>query len=281
MNIFESVLQQAMQPRAPNEGDYRDQEGFLVCGHCGGRKEFDLEILGKLRRVPCSCTCEQAAVEAERQADRLQRQKDRINNSVQWLREMGCLITPEATFSRNDGKSRKNTETLVRYAEKFDQAAEKNIGLMLYGETGAGKTFFAECIANRLAQDGKFVWMTKIQDVAAAMSAAYGEHRPEILRYIQEVDLLILDDFGTERGTPFMVEQAYGIINARYEARRPMIVTTNIDPATMEGEQDIQFKRLYERVMEVCIKHRIEGGTRRAAYAHDKALELKSILGLE
>lgn len=281
MSIFERVLEPAMRPKEPNEGDYLDDQGFLMCGKCGTRKQCEIEFLGKIRRVPCSCYCEQQAYEEQQKADRFQRRRDEIKNALSFLQAQGAAIVPKARFSDNDKKSRKNTETLTKYAEKFDQAAEKNIGLMLYGEAGAGKTFFAECVANYLLEQGKFAWMTKIQDLAAAMNAGHGEHRPEILRYIQDADLLILDDFGTERGTPYMIEQAYGIINTRYEAKKPMIVTTNTDPGTMESEQDIQFKRLYERVMESCIKHKIEGSTRRKSYANDKAEELKNILGLE
>ena len=276
-----------MRPRAPDEGDYRDGQGFLICGKCHTRKECEIDWLGAIKRLPCPCNCKLAELEAEKKADLIQRKKDRINNSLEWLRGIGCSITPEATFSKNDGKSKRNTEIATRYVDKFDVIedgfgiAADGIGLTMYGEAGCGKTFFAECIANAMLEAGKFVWMTRIQDVAAAMNANYQENRPEILRYIREVDLLILDDFGAERGTPYMVEQAYAIINERYGAKAPMIVTTNFSPADMENEQDIDFKRLYQRVLERCIKFHIEGSTRRTAYSRENTARTKKMLGLE
>lgn len=276
-NIFEAILARAMAPPEPEPGDY-EQDGLLYCGKCHTPRQKRLDILGTERVVPIACKCREEEQEREREADRLMRRKQGIADAINDLINIGAADRPSATFTQNDGRSQKNTDTLLRYVRKFDQVSADNIGLMLYGDAGNGKTFFAECIANALLEQGYFVWMSSIRAISGAMSGNYGENRPYLLRRIQTVDLLILDDFGAERDTSYMNEQVYDVINERYKAGKPLIVTTNLDPAAMSQEPNITARRIYERVMEMCTPLKVEGGTRRKQNAAGKMKTLKSIL---
>lgn len=279
-SMFESILSRCIHPPEPKPGDYKE-DGIIHCGVCHNPRQKWIEFAGNKQLVPIMCLCEQEADEQQRKADEFQRRKNRIADVTAVLVEMGAADRPVATFAQNDMHSEKNTKTLLRYVSKFDRIYKDNIGLMLYGEAGNGKTFFAECVANALTDAGYFAWMSSIRAISAAMSGNYGENRSYLMRRIQEVDLLILDDFGAERDTSFMNEQVYDVINERYKSGRPLMVTTNLDPSDMAKEQNITAKRIYERVMEMCTPLKIEGGTRRRGNAARKMADLKDILGLE
>lgn len=276
-NIFAAVLAKAMLPPDPEPGDY-EKDGLLYCGKCHTARQKRLDILGGERVVPIACKCREEEQQREQEADRFQRRKQGIADAISDLVSLGAADRPSATFDQNDGRSQKNTDTLLRYVRKFEQVYADNIGLMLYGEAGNGKTFFAECIANALLEQGYFVWMSSIRAISGAMSGNYGENRAFLLRRIQQVDLLILDDFGAERDTSYMNEQVYDIINERYKAGKPLVVTTNLDPAAMSQEPNITARRIFERVMEMCTPLKVEGGTRRKQNAAGKMKALRGIL---
>lgn len=282
-NPFYSILEKIAQPPEPEPEDHRDGEGFLVCGKCGTRREMDIQIFpGKPpSRVPVMCQCRSEQYKREQEREKEQQRRMAMSEARETLIEIGAADVPEATFAMNDGRSQKNTDTLKRYVAKFETIKEQNIGLMLYGETGNGKTFFAECIANALWEQGYFVWMTSIRSISGAMSGNYGENRSILLRRIAQVDLLILDDFGAERDTSFMNEQVYDIINERYKAAAPLIITTNLNPKTMTEAATLTERRIYERVLEMCTPVQIEGKTRRKANAANKIATLKTILETE
>lgn len=276
--IVANIIERASAPPELHPGDYRLDNGIIHCGVCHKPRQKDVELLGAVHRVKVICQCEIDAQAREKEEERIRERKNSIAESLATLHEIGAADYPKATFSKNDGRSQKNSLQIARYASRFDQVYEQNIGLMLYGEAGSGKTFFAECIANALLDSGRFAWMTSIREIAGSFSGNYGENRPHLLRMIEKVDLLILDDFGAERDTGYMIEQVYEIINTRYKAGRPLVVTTNISPKQMAQETDIKVKRIYERVMEMCTPLLVEGQTRRKANASEKTAALKSIL---
>ena len=245
MSIFEKVLAQAMKAPEAAPGDYY-KDGLLYCGKCNTPKETLRKIFDsdeEPRRLPIMCRCDEERVQREDAARRLDARKNLIKENIVMLEELGAAIRPSARFEMNDGANQKNTALVKGYAERFEQLKERNIGMMLYGSAGAGKTFFAECIANDLIERGLFAWFTNIRMLTAAMGK--GDERKILLRFVRNVDLLILDDFGAERDTSYMVEQVYEIINTRCEAKMPLIVTTNLDPAIMAAEPDVSYKRGY------------------------------------
>lgn len=60
--------------------------------------------------------------------------------------------------------------------------------------------------------------------------------------------LLIIDDFGIERGTEYALEQVYNIIDARYRSKKPLIVTTNLTLTDLKNPQDVAHARIYDRL---------------------------------
>ena len=64
---------------------------------------------------------------------------------------------------------------------------------------------------------------------------------------LAEIDLLHVDDLGAEKSSPWVLEQLYAIVNARYEGERSMVITTNLDrPALVEQITERTVSRLEE-----------------------------------
>lgn len=75
--------------------------------------------------------------------------------------------------------------------------------------------------------------------------------------------LLVIDDFGIERQTSTMKELVYKVINMCYEAKTPLIITTNIPIAEFKKSTDTMDERLYDRILERCHPVKMDGGSRR------------------
>ena len=94
---------------------------------------------------------------------------------------------------------------------------------------GTGKSYLAACIANALMEQEISVRMTNFSAILNDLTASF-EGRNEYIERLCRFPLLILDDFGMERGTEYGLEQVYNVIDSRYRSRKPLIVTTNLKP---------------------------------------------------
>ncbi len=90
--------------------------------------------------------------------------------------------------------------------------------------------------------------------------------------------LLILDDFGMERGTEYGLEQVYNVIDSRYRSGKPLIVTTNLTLEELQNPEDTAHARIYDRLTEMCTPVRITGENFRKAKAREKMERLKMLL---
>lgn len=252
--------------------------GLLHCGECDAPKQGRVDTLHdgpRLYRRRCDC---ERAEEIEEKIGALQ---DRCIESVKFR-----LVT----FADDDGTDRKTGEILRRYAEKWADMQRENIGLLLHGEVGGGKTFYSACIANAIieavARDGWAygkhapVRMTTVQALRDEMQTDYGSKKARVLDEVREIDLLILDDFGFEKKTTAADELLFDIINARYESGKPLIVTTNLTLAELSNAQDVKTRRVYDRVIEMCQPIHVSGEGRRLAIAKSKGEKARNILGI-
>ena len=281
-SLMDAVLS-AVPTAIENPGDYHDATGILYCGKCHAPKQaliklFPTDDAGG-RMVPVACLCEQAEAAEQRAKDLIQQRIEANSRKLDALRSIGAASIPSVTFAQNDGQDQKTTGILMRYVNHFDDAIAGNMGLMLYGASGNGKTFFAECVAQELSRRGFYVCMTNIRSLVSAMGFDNAE-RLLVMQMVRSADLLILDDFGVERNTEYMNEQVYEIINERYRSAKPLMITTNLQADEMRIATDPGWKRICERVLEMCTPIRVEGGTRRKAIAMQKRDQLKRILNL-
>ena len=108
------------------------------------------------------------------------------------------------------------------------------------------------------------------------LKSEWSRAETEILDKISECDLLIIDDFGAEKVTEWVLEKVFFLIDARYRMRKPFIISTNLQYKTDENICEIHKvfgKRIRDRINEVCCPILFKGESRRKSPA-DKFAKL-------
>ena len=274
MNDFDSIIKRMTVTRL-EPGDYTGEDGLLYCGKCRTPKQFRMEappLEGRLLPHPCRCEQERLDREAAEQEAR------RHHQAVADLKRRG--FTDPAmrgwTFANDNGKCPQMKHAHF-YVENWPTMQEENIGYLLWGGVGTGKSYFAGCIANALMEQEVAVRMTNFALILNDLTASF-EGRNEYITRLCRAPLLILDDFGMERGTEYSLEQVYNVIDSRYRSRRPLIVTTNLSLQDLQHPQDTAHARIYDRLLEMCAPIRFSGENFRKATAQDKLARLKNLM---
>jgi DNA replication protein DnaC len=238
-----------------------------VCPVCGEPTFLRLNTGGWTFSVPRNCACRRFEIEQE-EVERANNQRD---NAVTAMRSEGLgSAYAQYTFAADDGRSADMRDTCERYVAKHAEVLARNLGLIFSGAPGGGKTFWAAAVANALIDNGVKAWMTTLPQVIAEMTSDYNERRDEVLHRIRMVPFLVLDDLGFERNTSFAREKAFEIINERYAARKPLIVTTNLTKADLEKPTDVGCARVYSRLLEMCPAVVAVRGNRREGIRQEK-----------
>lgn len=158
----------------------------------------------------------------------------------------------------NDQKSIKEVVDLVKYyLENLDTMREEGIGLYLYSETkGSGKTRFATSLANELINKHEINtrFVTSL-DIISEIKATWErdtefQSESQLMRYLTTVDVLVIDDFGTEQHKDWLDDKFYQIINKRYIEKLITIFTSNYELNQLKYDQRI-LNRIVERVYQV------------------------------
>lgn len=107
--------------------------------------------------------------------------------------------------------------------------------LLLVGVTGVGKSYQAYGALRMAMTLRPAAWKTTtFADFTASLRPTAKDPEGN-LKTLRDTDLLLLDDLGTAKHTEWVEEITYRLINARYEAMRPTIFTTNIPLADLRG----------------------------------------------
>lgn len=253
------------------------RSSLLHCPVCGEARETVVNISGTDQIVRCICRCEEEKYQAEENV-RLQRERlIRIEQlKIHGLQDPALR---DYTFANDLGDNPVMEKARI-YVWKWDAFKEADIGLLLFGSVGTGKSFFAGCIANALLDQGIPVLMTNFPKVLNALGPLYSDERNAYINSLNAYDLLIIDDLGAERETDYALEQIYSIIDARYRSRKPLIITTNLSLQEMKGYatgSDLRYARIYDRVLEMCQPIAFTGKNyrqKKAAESYRQALSL-------
>lgn len=277
---FEKILESltAKATVEPKKGDFIGNDGLIYCGKCKTARQSVAVINGvKIVSPPLMCKCESAAYEAEKA-----RQKAiALRQQIERNRRSGF---PEAemqnwTFENDDRANAKISDICKRYVDNFPAMKAKGKGLMFLGTCGTGKTFLAACIANALLDEGFTVLMTNFPRLVNTISGMR-EGKQEYIDSLNNYSLLIIDDLGVERQSEYVAEIVQNIVDSRYRAGLPVVITTNLSPKDFTETQDIAKTRLYSRISEMCLPLIVKGVDRRKANAADSDRELAELLGL-
>lgn len=256
----------------PEKDSYLGKDGMVYCCKCNTPREKVLSMTfagGKLIRASVMCDCQKKAYEAE-VAEKLKREFEEYvyrNRSV-------CFA--EQSMWKWTFTSAEETPLVTKgrqYVDAWDEVTKKNIGLLLWGGVGTGKTFVAGCIANALLDQGKKVLMRDFAQISNISVFEVEDYVSSLSSY----DLVILDDLGSERSSEFSLQNVFNVINRRYETGKPLIITTNHSVEELKKEDSLDRKRIYDRVLAMCTPILATGDSLRQREASEKYADLKGI----
>ena len=256
---------------------YIDDEGLKRCSDCNGRLEVMITLFGKTRKVGCICKCQQEAIMAEEEAIKKRDKMRRISE----MRKSGFTdkTLMECTFEHDDGSQPKVLHIAKNYVENFDKMKEGGKGLLFYGGVGTGKTYAAASIANALIDKGIPAMVTNFTRIANKLQEKF-DKKQTYLDNLNKFDLLVLDDLAAERSTEYMQEIVYNVIDSRYRAGLPMIITTNLSIESIKKPANATDSRIYDRLLEKCFPVEVKGQSHRRKNIKAEYEDMKGLLGL-
>lgn len=272
-----TALEKAAKEKIPaNEGDYIGEDGLLYCGKCKTKKQGRYKMPWGEVTPHILCKCEKEKKEAEE----AERKKAEMETEIAKLRRNGF---PESnmqnwTFANDDMENERITKAMKRYADNFDELRKRGKGLLLYGNCGTGKTYAACEVANALIDRGIPVMVTNFARIINTLQGTF--EKQEYIDSFNNYPLLVIDDLGIERDTPFAKEQVFNIVDSRYRAGLPMIITTNLTIDKIKNPDDIENGRIYDRILERCFPIEVSGYSRRRKAVKESYNDMKDLLGL-
>lgn len=271
-DIIAGIAEKAKKAIPVEDIDYYEN-GLLMCGICHTPKEHIDNVFMVGQKVRCLCDCMAAKRDADE--ERLRR-GDRLDE----LKTLGFAdrVMQSWTFANDDGANERLTKAAHRYVEHFAEFREMGRGLLLYGTVGTGKSFAAACIVNALIEQGIPCMMTSVSRVVNSGSF---EERQAYIDGLDRFDLLVLDDLAAERDTEYMGEMMQSIIDARYRAKKPLIVTTNLTADELKRPADIRKQRLFSRLYDMCVPIEVKGVDRRKQNLNKNYDDYARMLGLK
>lgn len=241
---------------SPGESEYTGSDGLIRCVACDGPRQIRILFGDRTSTVRCLCKCQQTQMEERRNRLHQQEETDRIMRMRSTAMRDPALRS--CTFSASRFQSL-GMDIARNYVSKWPEMLASGTGLLLWGGVGTGKTYLAACIANALLDQGIPVLMTSFARILGSLPGpASGEQTGTIDQWMR-YPLLIIDDLGIERDTPYTMELVYHIIDARYRSGKPMIITTNLTMQELENPDSREKMRIYDRILECCTPVRVDG----------------------
>lgn len=218
--------------------------------------EFIREMIGELP----TCDCIAKRSERERKDYLIRQKREMITKKVAKYRDMSII---DEKFKKSVFDCAKDTpviQLVKQYAKKFTERPCE-LGIYIFGDVGCGKTFATACLANELMKNGFTVLATKLSSyISKIRGGDWDRTENELLEYVKKVDILIIDDVGTENTSDFTKEKVFNLIDSRYRAQKPIIITTNLDIASLGKHYDL---RIADRIREMCLLYRVVGESKR------------------
>ncbi len=175
----------------------------------------------------CSCFTQKLISKAyEMSGIELQLEKQNFDHFK--LDVFSSKILPKEQLSQ-----RENMMKILSEAESFVSKFPSGKNMLFFGSSGLGKTFMCNCIAKSLLDKGySVIYQTPFSIINILEKKTFTDKNNAFIQmaYDQlfEVDLLIIDDLGTESANTFTISEFYNIINSRILKEKSTIISTNI-----------------------------------------------------
>ena len=263
MEIFKEIIDNSTS----SDGDLQ----VALCEKCGTPRQTIKEFLGRKRLLPIACQCKREEILAEEMKEKRRLEQERLSKIA-----LNSLLSPEMrakNFDNWDFELGNNMiySTATKYVAKADEMIADNIGLLMIGSVGNGKSFTACCIANALVDKGVSVIFCNFDAILNRIKSTFNSKEDEysILKTLNSAQLLVLDDLGTETISEWSKSKLYNIVDYRYREKKTTIVTTNL---SQEQLISLYGDRTFDRLREMCVPLKF----RDKSFREEKAVETRN-----
>lgn len=222
--------QKGVEETEPAPHDMAGDPECPICGGIGYVRE-DVPVgdprFGKVE----NCICRQAGLQNKR--------RDRLFN-MSSLNELSHLTFESFKDRGQFGIGPSQADSIENaYKKAMYYAQSLNGWVFFQGNYGCGKTHLAAAIGNAVVDLGIPTLFLTVPDLLDGLRASYGHDVNESFasrfEEIRRVQLLILDDFGTENATSWAQEKLFQILNFRYINKMPTVITSNLSLKEIDG----------------------------------------------
>ncbi|MCR5641167.1 MAG: ATP-binding protein [Lachnospiraceae bacterium] len=211
----------------------------------------DCKDTGYIDHRPCHCFT-QRAIDLLYSQDHVQKMFE-----VENFRNFSFDYYADDFFDSTDGaplSARENSEKAYRDALAFvHNFSSHHENMLIYGDTGVGKTFLSNCIGKAILDQGfSVIYLSAFQlfeifekNTFRKKDSASDDAVP--YKNIFDCDLLIIDDLGTEFSNSFTVSQLFQCINERLLHKRSTVISTNLK---LRDIREVYSERISSRFIE-------------------------------
>ena len=217
--------------RQENQALQREREAILqahfpdnylmegpVCALCGGVGYIGAEM----------CQCLQSLCRDEQR-----KQLSLLACGTASFEDFRLDYYPDAYDPKCGTSPRVVMEKTLDYCKKYAASFTTDSGSLLFtGGTGLGKTMLSACIATEVTEKGYTVAYESAGHLFSKMEKNRFNPTEESNREVAQIenaDLLIVDDLGTELPGNFVTAALYSLINDRLLSGKPTIISTNFN----------------------------------------------------
>lgn len=230
-----------------------DFENIPKCEVCNEPIGIVVEMPFGKRLYPRACKCRREIYNNQIKEDESKEKQARLNrficNSMMNNNFKKCTFK---NWNHNVGNE-KLYKAAKEYVKNFPKMKKENQGMLIHGRPGNGKTYFAASIANELLSKLTPVICIGAIGLTERISQSKKTWGDEgiftILNALDNADLLIIDDLGTEEDNKWTRAIIYQIIEKRNNSRLPLVITTNMSINKIVERYDY---RTYSRLKEMC-----------------------------
>ena len=146
--------------------------------------------------------------------------------------------------------------TLIKYTHLCTENKVKD-GIIIYGSIGYENTHLAASIANEIIRNKKIALLERTSSITDRIKESFNKTvttESEIMELYSNIDMLIIDDFGSETISKWALERLYRIINNRYENELPIVITTRYTREELMEKIAIENRKLAEEFIQILYK---------------------------
>ena len=244
MKPIANTVGDLFQPRELAKDEYLNEaDGLIYCSKCHTPRQHRIELKERVFLPTVRCRCQQEEYDKEE----AERKHQEFLIQVSRLRANGLQDKSLHDYNfANDKGYNPEMQKAHEYVSHWEEMKANSLGLLLWGDVGTGKSFFAGCIANALLDKGIPILMTNFSRILNTLTGMYSDDRNQFIDSFNKYSLLIIDDLGTELNNSFVSSQLFYCINERINRKLGTIISTNL---SMDMLRDTYSDRVASRLM--------------------------------